>query len=108
MKTILGFLVFIGSLMDLLNAREEGKCSEYSISEKTYIDPIRVHFIEGAICVNMGDFWVQTATVQVDSKGFYIDSFQPLDESASSWRCAYGKRNEDYHRYCQRCGQERP
>ena len=102
MKMILEFLIVAGSLTGFLNAREESR-----ISEKTYIDPSQVHLVEGAICVNMNDFWVQTTAVHVDSNGFYIDSFQPFDESSYSWKCPCGKRNEDYHRYCQRCGRER-
>jgi hypothetical protein len=104
MKAILGLLIFTSGLMGFLNAKEEHQFS----SEKTYIDPNQVVFIEGAICVHIEDLWVQTAAVHADNNGFYIDSFQPIDEGYYSWRCSYcQKRNENYHRYCQKCGRER-
>ncbi len=107
MKAVFAFLVFTSSLMGFLNA-EEDKCSEYSISEKTYIDPNQVHFIEDAIYVNIQRLWVQTTAVHVDSNGFYISSFRPVDESSFSWKCGKcGKYNEAFHNFCKKCGNPR-
>ncbi|MBY0529704.1 MAG: hypothetical protein K2P51_05890 [Rhabdochlamydiaceae bacterium] len=99
MKLILSALFFTCALLHADQAE--------SISEKTYISPNHVLFVDGHILVNLNNYWLQTTAVHVDDHGFYIHSFQFVEEAQLSWKCICGKKNEGYVYYCKKCGRPR-
>jgi len=107
MKQLIMFF-FSFSLACFLNAKED-RCSDCEVHEKIYVDPSQVQFAEHQIYVNMNDLWIQTRAVHADENGFYIDSFQQVDETSYSWTCRKcGKNNENYRETCRKCGEPKP